>query len=121
MKKPLPTRTSPVRILDVAHPPLQPAVVEALLLQEWMAARRSSTTRVIKIIHGYGSTGKGGATRETVRNWAAHMSTKLRGVITGEEYSLYDPRSQAMRTEAGITDDSDLGSGNRGITYLWVR
>ncbi len=112
---------SPVRVLDVAHPPLPQARVEELLLQTWIEARNAPGVRVIKVIHGYGSSGKGGRTQVVVRNWASQMRTRLRGVISGEEYSLYTPDSQAVRREVGRFDDSELDAGNRGITYLWIK
>ena len=110
-----------VRVIDVGHPPLPPEKVEELLLQVWIEARNAPGVRVIKVIHGFGSSGKGGGTQLVVRNWGSHMRTRLRGVIPGEEYSLYARDSQAMRREVGRFDDSELDAGNRGITYLWIR
>jgi hypothetical protein len=114
--------TTPViRVIDLAHPPLRPADVEEILLQEWMAARGTRAVRVIKVIHGYGSKGTGGATRQTVRNWASRMGSKLRGVIPGENYSMFDPGSRSMRKETGLGVDPDLDAGNQGVTYLWIQ
>ncbi len=117
-------RSSPsarVRVVDVAHPPLPQGAVEELLFQIWMEARNTPDVRVIKVIHGYGSSGRGGMTQQVVRNWASKMRSKFRSVIDGERYSLYDPASQEMRRELGGFDDSELDAGNQGITYLWLR
>ena len=121
MKGNRPSTSPHVRVLDVAHPPLPPARVEELLLQAWNEARNAPGIRVIKVIHGYGSTGKGGGTQLLVRNWGSQMRTKVRGVICGEDYSMYAQLSQAMRREVGSFDDSELDAGNRGITYLWIK
>ncbi len=95
--------------------------VEAVLLQEWTGARNSTSIRVLKVIHGYGSSGKGGSTRDVVRNWASRMASRFRAIVPGEEYSLFQPAAQAMRREVGRLDDAELDAGNRGITYLWIR
>jgi len=110
-----------VRVLDVAHPPLRPDAVEDLLMREWGIVRNSAQWRVIKVIHGYGSSGRGGSTRDTVRNWSSRMRGKILAVIAGEDYSMFHPESQAMRRAVGAVDDSELDAGNKGITYLWVR
>ncbi len=112
---------SMVRTIDLAHPPLSQETVEEELLRAWMDARNAPGVRVLKVIHGYGSTGRGGLTQVVVRNWGSRMRGRFRAVIPGEEYSLYDPDTQAMRQDVGIFDDAELGSGNRGITYFWIR
>ena len=114
-------RTTALSVLDVAHPPLSQEVVEDLLLQAWTESRNSSAVRVVKVIHGYGSSGKGGSTREVVRNWASRMGSKLLGVVAGEDFSIYKPESQALRQEVGGFDDLELEAGNKGVTYLWIR
>ena len=110
-----------IRRIDLAHPPLGAARVEEALTEALAAARNSPDLRVIKVIHGYGSSGRGGATREVVRNWAFRMRGRLRGVIAGEDYSLFDAATQAMHAETGPIGDPDLDAGNRGVTYLWIR
>jgi hypothetical protein len=107
--------------IDVAHPPLHPGLVEEALQEAFSSARSSQGVRVIKVIHGYGRSGRGGSTREVVRNWAFRMRSRLLGIIPGEEYSRFDAVTQRMRAETGPFDDVDLDGANRGVTYLWVR
>ncbi len=121
MKNVSPVGKACVRVVDVAHPPRRADAVEDLLMREWGVVRNSAQWRVIKVIHGYGSSGRGGSTRETVRNWSSRMKGKFLAVIAGEEYSMFHPESQAMRRAIGAFDDSELEAGNKGITYLWVR
>lgn len=108
-------------VLDVAHPPRSADAVEQELFEELQALRRSATHRVLKIVHGYGSGGKGGATRETVRNWAFRQRRLLRAVIEGERYELFGGETRELAGEIGPLDDPDCGAGNPGITLLWVR
>jgi hypothetical protein len=113
--------SSLLHTLDVAHPPRHPDVVEQELVDAWSRVRRSSSLRVLKIIHGHGSSGKGGSTKEVVRNWTFRNRSKFRGVIDGENYSLYDRSTQEMRQEVGQYADTDLGKANPGITVVWTK
>jgi len=107
--------------IDVAHPRRPPKQVEQELDDTLSKVRNHSTWRVIKVIHGYGSSGKGGATKETVRNWAYQRRRHLRAVIDGENYAIFDDDTQEMRAECGPIADPDLGAGNPGVTILWVK
>jgi hypothetical protein len=112
---------SPILTIDAAHPPRHPDEVEEDLLHAWSQVRNSSALRVLKIVHGYGSSGKGGRTKEVVRNWAFRNRAKFRNIIDGENYNLFDSGTQKMRAEIGEYADADLGSGNSGITIVWVK
>ncbi len=107
--------------VDVAHPPRHPDVVEAELDDAAARVRRSASHRVLKIVHGYGSSGRGGRTREVVRNWAFRRRAGFRSVIDGENYALDDGDTREIRLAVGAYADPDLGGGNRGITIVWVK
>jgi len=111
----------PILVIDVAHPPRHPDRVEEELLSALLAVNSSPTLRVIKVIHGYGSKGKGGTTRDLVRNWAFRRRKRIRAILNGEDYDLLEITTQAMRREVGDVSDADLGASNPGVTYLWVR
>jgi hypothetical protein len=107
--------------VDVAHPPRHPDVVEADLDDAAARVRRSASHRVLKIVHGYGSSGRGGSTREVARNWAFRRRPAFRALIEGERYALEDAATQELRLAVGTYADPDLGGGNRGITIVWVK
>jgi hypothetical protein len=107
--------------VDVAHPPRHPDVVEAELDGAVERIRQSGTLRVLKIVHGYGSSGRGGSTREVARNWAFRRGKRFRAVIDGEVYALEEPATQELRLGVGSYPDADLGGRNRGITIIWVK
>jgi len=113
--------SSPLRTFDVAHPPRRPDDVENDLMDEITRVRNSPSLRILKVIHGYGRSGKGGTTKEVVRNWAFLHRAHLRGVVNGEDYSLYAEETRRMRLEVGEYTDEDLGALNQGITLLWVK
>jgi hypothetical protein len=83
--------------------------------------RNSPSLRILKIIHGYGSGGKGSATKDVVRNWIFRNTNKFKQAIDGENYSLYNASTQEMRKQIGDYADTDLGSGNAGVTIVWVK
>ncbi len=113
--------SSPLLTIDVAHPPRHPARVEEALMDAYATVRNSSVYRIIKVIHGYGSSGRGGSTRDVVRNWAFRMGDRFREVIPGEEYSLFHAKTQKLRASVGDYIDPDLGAENKGVTYVWVK
>lgn len=107
--------------IDVAHPPRKPHHVESTLTDLLSQVRGSRQYRALKVIHGYGSHGRGGATRETVRNWAFNHRRHFKAIIEGENYDMFDDATQDMRSACGQFDDDDLGVSNPGITILWVK
>ncbi len=112
---------SVIRTIDLAHPPLSPDDVEEALVRALHDVRNSRAERILKIIHGYGSSGRGGSTRDVVRNQLFRIRHRLRAVIPGEEYSLLDGPTGTMRQAVGSYTDSDLGAENAGITVVWVK
>jgi hypothetical protein len=113
--------TSPLLTIDVAHPPRHPDMVEEELNDALRQVRLSTFFRILKVIHGYGSSGKGGSTKTLVRNWAFLQRRSVRAIIEGERYSLFDPQTQALRQVVGEYDDPDLHSPNAGISLIWVK
>jgi len=77
----------------------------------------------IKFVHGYGSSGKGGAIREETRKYLARLKTRgqIKDYITGEDFSIFD---EATRKAFLICDDlrrdSDIERHNNGITIVVI-
>ncbi len=110
----------PLLVIDIAHPPRAQEAVEAELEDALTRIRLSKVLRVLKIVHGYGASGRGGMTKGIVRNWLFRRREAVRGVLPGESYDILDPDTMAMRAEVGQFPDEDLGGANRGITVVWV-
>jgi len=107
--------------VDVAHPPLPQERVEEILRESLTLVRNSAHLRVLKIVHGYGSSGAGGHTKTVVLNWTYQNRSRLRAVIQGEQYNLSEREVQTMRIEIGPYRDNDLEVANPGITICWVK
>lgn len=99
-----------------------PSVHEALMQMEHeLAAARTQGCDLIKLIHGYGSTGAGGEIRIAVQKRLLEMIERgqIRGVIFGESWGKSDARAwKIVSARKELKDDRDLGKGNRGITVV---
>ena len=107
--------------LDIAHPPVTSDDAEIILEVELRKIRNSSSSRVLKIIHGYGSKGRGGTLKEVIRNWLFVHRSLYRVVIDGERANIFNNDIQEMLRMCGHNADTDLRSPNRGITIVWVK
>ena len=90
-------------------------------LESALAEARKKQVSVMKIVHGYGSSGVGGILRPVVRNFLRQAKEKgdIRLFVTGESFSSFDQRSKDLIHEAPqLLLDSDLGGGNKGITLV---
>ncbi len=99
-----------------------PIVSEALSrLHIGLQEMRSSGIRVVKLIHGYGSTGRGGKIRIGVREELAVMKHRkqIKDFIIGEEFGPTDQASRNLvERNANINRDPDYGEINHGITIV---
>jgi hypothetical protein len=112
---------SPVYTVDIAHPPRHPDRAEEELRAAWQTVRSSPELHILKVIHGYGSSGQGGSTRTLARNWAFTQRARFRAIINGEDYTLFDLTTQQMRQKTCAYNDPDLAHGNAGILVIWVK
>jgi hypothetical protein len=99
-----------------------PQVQEALqrLTRELTLARQQKHN-LLKIIHGYGSSGTGGDIRVAVQKRLHEMSKdgQIRGCIFGESWSKSDEQTwKLLQAQPELKSDSDLGKRNQGITIV---
>lgn len=76
---------------------------------------------VLKIIHGYGSSGKGGKIRIAARERLDFLQRKkvIRGYIPGEKFSIFEEATRkAFLTCPELRKDSDLERSNNGVTFI---
>jgi len=100
----------------------RPSVHEALqrLNRELELARREGVS-LLKLIHGYGSTGVGGDIRIAVQKRLQELAAagQIRGCIFGEDWSKSDERAwRLLKANPDLKADCHLGRGNRGITIV---
>ena len=79
---------------------------------------------VLKLIHGYGSGGRGGVLKIGLRKVFAEYQRDgdILGFASGEEFSIFHPVSLEMITEApDLRKDPDLERSNPGVSFLWIQ
>lgn len=102
-----------------------PSADEALgRLTAELNACRAMHTPLMKIIHGYGSSGKGGRIRTACRKHLqqAQAEGTIAAVITGEAFSIFDATTRHyLNTYPLLRQDRDLDRENRGVTFVFFR
>ena len=102
-----------------------PLVSDALSrLRMGIQEMRVSRAKAVKVIHGYGSTGRGGKIRPAVRQELADMKRGklIRDYIIGEDFGPVDAASRKLAEQnRNITRDPDYGRMNHGITIVVLR
>lgn len=86
-----------------------------------LRSARERGLRVLKIIHGYGSSGVGGDLRIALQSTLRQMRERkeIEDCIFGEEWRKSDERAwSVVKRFPELKDDSDFGKGNRGITIV---
>lgn len=90
-------------------------------LDRELALARQEGRTVLKLIHGYGSSGVGGDIRIAVQKRLIELTShgEIRGCIFGENWTKSDEQSWALlRARPELKQDSDLGRRNLGITIV---
>lgn len=90
-------------------------------LNQGLRTARSTGSLVVKIIHGYGSTGKGGAIRlDTMKVLGEKKRAgQIRAFVPGESYSVFDAATRTMLELCPeLRHDLDLTRQNHGITMV---
>ena len=97
-----------------------PLVSEAMdYLKNSLDRCRRNKYKCVLIIHGYGSTGKGGAIHDKARQWlkAQERAGKVKTVIFGEDFSIFNFKSLELKNkycELGMLVDAY----NNGVTVV---
>jgi hypothetical protein len=94
-----------------------------LVAAEIKQAKREGA-KVLKVIHGYGSSGRGGALCVGLRK--SFGLRKKEGVIqdfiAGEDFSIFNQNVLALlEAIPGLRGDPDLNATNEGVTFLRLK
>jgi hypothetical protein len=116
----MPTISPKLVNLEEDHPTVN---VCLLRLDKALTSARFEKTKLIKLIHGYGSTGQGGRLREEV--WKTldryKRNNMIREFISGEDFRISNEATWALLKKwPELKQDRDLGRNNRGITLVVV-
>jgi hypothetical protein len=104
--------------LEKGMPKSDEAVMKLKL--ELMTLRRIGVDSV-KIVHGYGSTGKGGKIRLNARKYLRNLQNegKIKFFCPGELFGPFETDGRkAIELEPALRNDSDWARSNDGITIV---
>lgn len=98
-------------------------VVETALkkMENELARARTDRVRVVTLIHGYGSSGKGGRIRTECRKLLDHMSSekKINQLIVGEEFrKRTGPGKALLQRFPELERDCSSDFSNPGVTIV---
>ena len=80
--------------------------------------------RVLKVIHGYGSSGKGGTLCFGLRKSFGLRKKEgaIKDFVPGEDFSIFNEGTlQLLEQFPELRGDPDLNATNQGVTILWLR
>jgi len=94
-----------------------------VVIAEIKQAKREGVT-VLKVIHGYGSSGKGGTLRIGLRKSFGLRKKEgvIKDFIAGEDFSIFDETTlDLLEAVPELRGDPDLGATNEGVTIIWLK
>ena len=86
-----------------------------------ISTARMGGASVIRLIHGYGSTGRGGVIRTQARRYLGELKAKgkIKAFIPGEDFSIFNADTRAaFQRCAALRQDKDLDRQNNGVTII---
>ena len=92
-----------------------------LRLDHELHRARQEGLALLKLVHGYGSSGVGGELRSAIQQSLAERvrAGQIRAFIAGEDWRVSDPQSwELLQRRPELKRDKDLGRGNRGISIV---
>lgn len=95
-----------------------------MLVDAHIATARRQGIKILKLIHGYGSSGVGGVLRTKLRKYLQEpkFASTVAYIIPGEVWEIFDAQAQKLLQQfPGVRNDSDLGRCNHGITIVVLK
>lgn len=86
-----------------------------------LRSAKANRVKVLKLIHGYGSSGTGGAIRSDVQSQLAAKKRlgQIKDFVKGEDFSPFHSGARAMIAACpSLARDSDYSRSNHGITMV---
>ncbi|MBQ3378905.1 MAG: hypothetical protein IJG50_03460 [Clostridia bacterium] len=103
----------------------RPSLAEALVrLEHEIKYSRSLNIGILKLIHGYGSSGKGGRLKNGVRARLLELkeSGRISFFVKGEDFSIFNAEAVRLLDECGeLRHSRDLDRGNVGVTFVKIK
>lgn len=104
--------------LEAGRPPCEAAMQR---LSQELRQAKAGRVAAIKVIHGYGSSGQGGAIRTSARRMFTQrrLQGQIRAFCPGEEFTdRHNAGQNLVRLLPQLRSDRDFGRQNDGITIV---
>jgi hypothetical protein len=98
-----------------------PSVNEAIHRLNTIISSSKNREKIIKIVHGYGSTGVGGGIKEAVRQHLSNLKSQglIQAYVPGEAFGQMMGFDSEIKTFKSLLEkDEDYKKSNPGITYI---
>lgn len=104
--------------IEQGHPT---TVVAKMNLEQALLTAKSTGNNIIKVIHGYGSSGRGGEIK--MQTWDLLQNKKknraIKNFIKGEEFSAFNENTRCLLDLYPLLcKDNDYGKCNHGISIV---
>ena len=107
--------------LELGYPDSKLAIS---ILKSEITASKKLGYKAIKLIHGYGSSGKGGRIKSAVqKELASQMEMgRIKHFVNGENFSMFCEEGRlATKLCPDLRSDSDYTASNSGITIIILK
>src|ERR1035441_2033916 len=104
--------------LEIGHPTVEEA---RQMLKAELEKCRNRKVAAVKVIHGYGSSGVGGALRQGIRKSliSRRKEGSVRAVVFGEKWDIFDPATRFVLEQCPeLGKGKDLFHSNPGISVV---
>jgi hypothetical protein len=113
-------KAATIKLIDLEDG--MPTVEQARLrMQHELHKAREQGCTAVKLIHGYGSSGVGGALRTELQKSLRKAAREgaIQAFVAGEDWRISDETTWAqLKKFPEWKQDSDLGKGNKGISIV---
>lgn len=100
----------------------RPLTAEAIArMRSGLRSAKSQRIRAVKLIHGYGSSGKGGAIKSRIHRELVQMKQDgtIYEYIRGEDFSPFEENARRALTVCPfLAKDADYSRCNHGVTVV---
>jgi hypothetical protein len=109
-----------VRVINVkeGHPTVDEAMAR---LESDILRAKQAGAKVVRLIHGWGSSGTGGKLRDACRGYLGRQvrSRQIKGFVAGDDYSAATVAGRGlMSRHPDLRKSERSDSGNPGITFV---
>ena len=107
--------------VEASFPTLDEA--RKLVIEEIKRAKHERV-KVLKVIHCYGSSGKGGALHVGLRKSFGLRKKEgvIKDFIAGENFTIFNPTVLTLlEAVSELRGDPDMNATNEGVTVLWLK